>query len=66
MRSTLKRKVLDFKQKQKIIEEYDNLVKVQGKVNKAKFAKSHGLPKSSLGTILASKNRRASKSSDNL
>ena len=40
--NTLKRKVLDFKQKQKIIEEYDNLVKVQGKVNKAKFVYNTG------------------------
>ena len=50
-----KRKVLDFKQKQKIIQEYDELVKLQGKVNKTKFAEKHGLAKSSLSTILDSK-----------
>ena len=38
-----KRKVLDFKQKQKIIQEYDELVKRQGKVNKTKFAEKYGL-----------------------
>ena len=40
------------------------MVKVQGKVNKAKFAKSHGLRKSSLGTILASKNRQVMDQAD--
>ena len=53
-----KRKVLDFKQKQKIIQEFDELVKTQGKVNKTKFAEKHGLAKSSLSTILDSKNRQ--------
>ena len=47
-----KRKVFDFKQKQKIIQEYDKLVKLQGKVNKTKFAEKHGLAKSSLSTIV--------------
>ena len=37
-KSSSKRIVLDFKQKQKIIQEYDELVKRQGKVNKTKFA----------------------------
>ena len=53
-----KRKVLDFKQKQKIIQEYDELVKRQGNVNKTKFAEKYGLAKSSLSTILDSKNRQ--------
>ena len=48
-----KRKVLDLKQKQKIIQEYDELVKRQGKVNKTKFAEKYGL-----FTILYSKNRQ--------
>ena len=48
-----KRKVLDFKQKQKIIQGYDELVKRQGKVNKTKFAEKYGL-----FTILDSKNRQ--------
>ena len=51
-----KRKVLDFKQR--IIQEFDELVKTQGKVIKTKFAEKHGLAKSSLFTILDSKNRQ--------
>jgi len=42
-KSSSKRIVLDFKQKQKIIQEYDELVKRQGKVNKTKFAEKYGL-----------------------
>ena len=39
-----KRKVLDFKSRnKKIIQEYDELVKRQGKVNKTKFAEKYGL-----------------------
>ena len=34
------------------------MVKTQGKVNKTKFAEKHGLAKSSLFTILDSKNRQ--------
>ena len=52
-KSSSKRIVLDFKQKQKIIQEYDELVKRQGKVNKTKFAEKYGL-----STILYSKNRQ--------
>ena len=37
-KSSSKRIVLDFKQKKIIIQEYDELVKRQGKVNKTKFA----------------------------
>ena len=49
-----KRKVLDFKSRnKKIIQEYDELVKRQGKVNKTKFAEKYGL-----FTILYSKNRQ--------
>ena len=51
--SSSKRIVLDFKQKQKIIQEYDELVKRQGKVNKTKFAEKYGL-----STSLDSKNRQ--------
>ena len=50
-KSSSKRIVLDFKQKQKMIQEYDELVKRQGKVNKTKFAEKYGLFK-----ILYSKN----------
>ena len=54
-----KRKVLDFKSRnKKIIQEYDELVKRQGNVNKTKFAEKYGLAKSSLSTILDSKNRQ--------
>ena len=52
-KSSSKRIVLDFKQKQKIIQECDELVKRQGKVNKTKFAEKYGL-----STILDSKNRQ--------
>ena len=57
-KSSSKRIVLDFKQKQKIIQEYDELVKRQGKVNKTKFAEKYGQAKSSLSTILDSRNRQ--------
>ena len=54
-----KRKVLDFKSRnKKKIQEYDELVKRQGKVNKTKFDEKYGLAKSSLSTILDSKNRQ--------
>ena len=56
-----KRKVLDFKQKQKIVQEFDELVKTQGKVNKTKFAEKYGLAKYSLATILDSKSRQVQK-----
>ena len=46
-----KRKVLDFKQKQKIILEFDELVKTQGKVNKTKFAEKYGMAKSNLDLV---------------
>ena len=44
-------------QKKKIVDEYDRLISTGAKVNKAKFAQSHGLARSSLQTLLEPKNR---------
>ena len=48
-----KRKILDMKDKIRIIEAFDEKVKKEGKVNKAQFAAPYGLTKSSFGTILS-------------
>ena len=50
---TMKRKILDMKDKLRIIEAFDEKVKTEGKVNKAQFAAQYGLSKSSFGSILS-------------
>ena len=47
---TMKRKILDMKDKLRII---DEKVKTEGKVNKAQFAAQYGLSKCSFGSILS-------------
>ena len=54
----MKRKQLDMKAKIKIIQQYDEAVLKEGKVNQTQFALKHGLAKSSLQTISASKSRQ--------
>ena len=49
---TIKSKILDMKDKLRIIEAFDEKVKTEGKVNKAQFAVQYGLSKSSFGSIL--------------
>ena len=43
----MKRKQLDMISKNKIIQDYDEKVAKEGKVNNAQFASKHGLAKSS-------------------
>ena len=49
---TMKRKILDMKDKLRIIEAFDKKVITEGKVNKKQFAAQYGLSMTSFGSIL--------------
>ena len=50
---TMKRKILDMKDKLRIIEAFDEKVKTEGTVSKAQFVAQYGLSMSSFGSILS-------------
>ena len=54
-KQTLKRKQHDMKSMIKIIQEYDEQVAKEGKVNKAQFASKHGLTKSNKAKVVSLK-----------